>query len=280
MPTIEEFQQVVRELLKRPTQSEEQLRTLYDQNQILSQTIVGQIPPLMEATERATSQRVAGGARTWVDARGLGRPESFAGTEADWFPWNRKFENFVSVVHPAPDVALGWAMEQHSSLTTQDIETAFGSEADLNEQIEGIGAMNSEAYALLTQLTSDESFDDAIFWGRSFSPALLRSTIPRGLSSGGEQVRRYERFCDGAGQRHEVGDDIKPSALESLVSTESEKHLQLSFARLLCYLNAHEDVRLYLESHLGRSLKGASISHVPLAVTLPPVTTTRWLSIR
>lgn len=70
--------------------------------------------------------------------------------------------DFVSAVHARADVALEWPMEQRLSLTTQDIETALGFEADLDGQTEGIGAINSEVCTLLTQHTPGESCDMAM----------------------------------------------------------------------------------------------------------------------
>lgn len=92
--------------------------TLHDQNHILSQLTGKQIPALIEAMERVTSKRVGGQARTLIDARGLGWPASFAGTETHCLSWRHKFDHVVSAVHPGADVALGRAMEQPSLLTT------------------------------------------------------------------------------------------------------------------------------------------------------------------
>lgn len=183
---------MVRELMGRQSQSEEQLRTLHDQNQILSQTTVSQISALMEAMERSTSQQAAAGSRTFVDARGLGRPGSFADTEVDWLSRRRKFQNFVSV---GADVALDRAMEQPTHLTACDIECAFGSNVDFNDQIEGIGAINSEVFSLLMQPTTGESFDIVV-------------NTTRGL--GLEARRRFADRCEprvGEGSTPELAQD-------------------------------------------------------------------------
>lgn len=64
---------------------------------------------------------------------------------------------------------------------------AFGADADLTDQIEGSGAITSEVYTLLVQLTSGESFD-----------AVMNTTRGSGL----EAYRRLARRCDpGIGDR-------------------------------------------------------------------------------
>lgn len=47
--SLEELQQVVRDALNPQSLSEEQLRALHDQNQVHQQTVVSQIPALVEA---------------------------------------------------------------------------------------------------------------------------------------------------------------------------------------------------------------------------------------
>lgn len=43
-------------------------------------------------------------------------------------------------------------MEQPTSLTTVDIDAAFGAGVDPNDQIEGIGSIDSEVYTWLCDL--------------------------------------------------------------------------------------------------------------------------------
>lgn len=131
MASIEALGQCVRELQNRLPQIEDQLGAWHDQSHIVFQTTVSQITAIIEAMERARNRRFARGSRSLVDARGLDRPAPFAETEADWLSWSHKFEIFVSAATSGADLALDWAMEQPSALTTQDMETAFGSEADI-----------------------------------------------------------------------------------------------------------------------------------------------------
>lgn len=79
-------------------------------------------------------------------------------------------------------------MELPSSLMTQDIETAFGYEANLNDQFAGISASKCEAYMFFMQLTSGESFDAVVIAVRGsrclgvWPAATIPAAPPRSMS--------------------------------------------------------------------------------------------------
>eukprot|EP00974_Lingulodinium_polyedra_P081331 7877635-Lingulodinium_polyedra.AAC.1 len=72
-------------------------------------------------------------------------------------------------------------------------------------------------------------------------------------------MRRYERSRDDGGQRHTISDDIKIAALEAIVPTELERHLQLNASRFADYKAAREEVRLFVETRIGMKLKDANV---------------------
>lgn len=287
MVTIEELQKLVRDLLNRQIQSEENLRALHDQNQVLSQT---NIPALVEA-----SQQAAGRSRILVDARRLGRTTSLPGIEANRLSWSRKFENFVSAAHRGAGIALDWAMGQHTRFTSVDIDGAFGAEADLNDQICGICANQSEVCTLV-QLTIGESFDRAMNTTRGSGLEAYRRLARRYAPS----TRRAQRpALESSQSHHPIGScrtwpfGTSVGALGGASSTprevpgcrrpearggrgqhtwhwknsppfELERHLQLKSGRLSRYANAREEGMLHLGTHLGSIFKDASM-YLPVA---------------
>ena len=213
----------------------------------------------------------------------MGKPERFQAKDGEWQQWSRKFENYVAACHPGADTALEWATDQKETLSEEAIEDKFGSLAD-DDEIKRIGDIDNEVYMLLMQFMDGESFDivsnaprgrglEAFrLLARRWDPStggrrknLLRAVLQPGRASMEELsaslekwedlVRRYERSRDSHGRAAPLCDDIKQAALEALVPSELERHLQLSSGRLTSYSQTREEVRLFLETRLGHKLK-------------------------
>ena len=99
---------------------------------------------------------------------------------------------------------------------------------------------------------------------------LLRAVLQPGRSSmedlsaalerWEDLVRWYERSRDSQGDATLLSEDIKQAALEALVPTELEKHLQLNAARLPRFTDTCEEVRLFIETRLGQRVKEPKVT--------------------
>ena len=68
-------------------------------------------------------------------------------------------------------------------------------------------------------------------------------------------TRRSEARKNGNGQRETLGDDIKCTAIELLVSADLEKHLILNKSRLISYSLIKQEIEALMETMLGSTGK-------------------------
>ena len=224
-----------------------------------------------------------------VDAKGLGKPQLFNNDENKYVKWSRSVENYVIGVYgeefrPVMDWALGCDTEVTQAMRTR----AYGAEADDVDRIMDLEKKVHQVYQTLMALTEDESQDIVIgagsgngleAWrklGRRWDPvvagrkrALLKQIIsPERCKLDQligcwerweEQVRRYEKRKDEAGERLRIDQETKMSAFELLLPVDLENHLILNKKRLSTYELQKEEIDGILESRLGARIRELQI---------------------
>ena len=210
------------------------------------------------------------------DTRGIGRPSNFGSGEEKSleksFPvWQRKMQNCIISVFPAATTAV--------PITHQLVEQRFGSEADPTDQVMDLEDTMHQVFAVLMQVTEGEANDIVCNSGgmgleawrkltRRWNPLtgsrlrnLLRHVIspgrasltelPGALERWEEQVSKYRNSKNQQGQSRDIPEDILMAALESLVPTDLEVHLQMNSSRFETYDAMRAEVLTFIESRTG-----------------------------
>ena len=74
------------------------------------------------------------------------------------------------------------------------------------------------------------------------------------LESWIDSVRLYERRKDSSRNRLKLADDVKISALEDMVPTELETHMQLNSDRFTTYADMIAEITTYIEKRTGNKV--------------------------
>ena len=215
-----------------------------------------------------------------VDTRGIGRPSNFGSGEEKSleksFPvWQRKMQNYIVNVFPDLREPLEWAAMTAVPITHQLVDQRFGSEADPTNQVTDLEDKMHQAFAVLMQVTEVEANDivcnasgmELEAWRkltRRWNPLLrnlLRHVIspgrasltelPGALERWEEQVSKYRNSKDQQGWSRDIPEDILMAALESLVPTDLEVHLQMNSLRFETYDAMRAEVLAFIESRTG-----------------------------
>ena len=241
-----------------------------------------------QALEGIATSRLA--RPTLVDVKGLGKPPQFAGQPHEAFPvWSLKVQNFLAGVHHELAALLEWAAEQQDPITKEVLDRNFG-QGGLSQTATDIHQLNTQVYTVLVQLLDKEPFDMTVnareaggleAWRRivrRFDPTTaarkrnLLATIlkqPRvkldelsaALEKLDELILKYEQRKDAAGNRTELGDEIKIAIVETVVPQNVEHHLQMNKSRLTTYRQVRDEVALYVETRHSISIKERQSHH-------------------
>ena len=266
---------------------------LQNANATLQATLVGgmaTLPTLVQSVQELVRDRSS--KQGLIDTKGIGRPYTF-GDKEDKFPaWVRKTENFVigALGEPFREV-LKWAVEQDVAIAKNDWIAEFGPTLDTSRPTPVIHDLDDkvhQVYTALVSLTEDDSNDLVIGAGdgngleawrrlhRRWDPStggrkrtLLKAIIapPKCtitelagcLERWQQQVSKYERRKNDAGQREKVSEDIRMAAIEMLVPTDLENHLVLNKHRLRTFEDVYAEVTSILEARTGVKIKEPSI---------------------
>jgi len=230
-----------------------------------------------------------GGTTTLVDAKGLGRPQTFSNDQEKYLKWNRGVENYiVGIFGEEFRGVLEWALGCDAEIKEEDWQQAYGEGADDLDTIENLEHKVNQVYQALHALTEDESQDIVIgagagngleAWrklGRRWDPvvagrkrALLKQIISPDKCKledlfgcwerWEEQVRRYEKRRDDTGARLRVDQELKMTAFELLLPADLENHLILNKKRLSTYELQKEEIEGILESKIGAKIRELQI---------------------
>ena len=223
------------------------------------------------------------------DSKGLGRPSIFDGDETKFHVWSVKTKNYIVGTFPEIRRALEFAEDTEvEKITLNVVRREFGEDADEIDLIEDVYNIREQIYTVLTQLTDKEAFSITQnvesgmgfeCWhrlNRRFDPStggrkrnllsqIMKPTkqkveqLSAYLESWEDNMRRYEKRCDDAGQRVLLPDDIKMAILESIVPDDLEKHLQMNRLRVKTYVQATEEVGFYVEARTGLGLRQSDV---------------------
>ena len=237
-----------------------------------------------QVLDRWTTQQAQQPVARLVDTRRIGRPSNFGSGEEKSleksFPvWQRKMQNYIISVFPDLREPLEWAATTAVPITHQLVEQRFGSEADPTDQVMDLEDKMHQVFAVLMQVTEGEANDIVCNSGglgleawrkltRRWNPLtgsrlrnLLRHVIspgrasltelPGALERWEEQVSKYRNSKNQQGQSRDIPEDILMAALESLVPTDLEVHLQMNSSRFETYDAMRAEVLAFIESRTG-----------------------------
>jgi len=294
MNTMNEQQQQIAQMQRELVNSNTQVQRLTAENQQLySQVTTGlsSLPQLVNSMVSVVGELKERGKPSLIDAKGLGKPQVYDEKEENFPKWVRKTENYiVGVLGEGFRKVLSWAVEQEDPILHPDWDAEFGTLADEEDRVDGVDEKVNQLYTALTSLTDDDSLDIVVGAGagngleawrklhKRWDPStggrkrnLLKSIIapPRVkleelagcLERWQEQVRKYEKRRNDAGEREKVSDDVKMAALEMIVPTDLENHLVLNKYRLRSFEDAYREVVTILEARTGVRLKQPSIKY-------------------
>ena len=247
-------QQLVAQLQQQAARSQELETQVQQQGLTYGQRLAEQMERL---TTAIAGRPATGERRSLVDVKGLGKPQTFSGKEADFVTWIRKLSNFIAGVYPEARQILAAAAEATEEIRTETFEVEGVEPAKLAE-------INGQVYSCLLALTETEAFDITVGSGdgegleswrrlhRRYDPlttgrsrGLLREILAPGrarledLLGAVERLedlfRRYQSRRNTDGSRKLLDDDIKMASLESLLPEELERHCHLNRSRLSTY---------------------------------------------
>ena len=218
-----------------------------------------------------------------VDNKGLGKPDKFDGTAERFLSWKIKTSSYLASVRKDLREILVWAEDCDHAITADDIDKAFGSQADAIDQVSNIRELRRELWDALLMLTEREPFDIVLNTGecgieswrkltRRYDPstggrkrALLNAILsparskmedlPSNLEKLLNSIRLYERRKDASGNRTMLAEDIKINVIERLVPAELERHLVLNRDRFKTFEPMLSEIQSYVEHATGNKIK-------------------------
>lgn len=218
-----------------------------------------------------------------VDNKGLGKPDKFDGTAERFLSWKIKTSSYLASVRKDLREILVWAEDCDHAITADDIDKAFGSQADAIDQVSNISELRRELWDALLMLTEREPFDIVLNTGecgieswrkltRRYDPstggrkrALLNAILsparskmedlPSNLEKLLDSIRLYERRKDASGNRTMLAEDIKINVIERLVPAELERHLVLNRDRFKTFESMLSEIQSYVEHATGNKIK-------------------------
>ena len=94
-----------------------------------------------------------------VDNKGLGKPDKFDGSTEKFLSWKIKTSSYLASVGKDLREILAWAEDCDHANTADDIDKAFGNQADAIDQVLNISELRRELWDALLVLTEREPFD-------------------------------------------------------------------------------------------------------------------------
>ena len=134
----------------------EQRAQAAEQKAQLSDQVLQQLSMLPNAVAQAvaTGASSRNNARQLIDPKGLGKPPSFRGHEADFQMWVKKTGNYILSVFPEAQELMREAAE---SSIPFDVGVYYGTQGMPSNQV--CDEIDNQVYAALMALTTDEPFD-------------------------------------------------------------------------------------------------------------------------
>lgn len=212
-----------------------------------------------------------------IDKKGIGKPAVLTDKEEKFPAWVRKVKNFV---------LLEWAEEAESPLSESDWAAEFG---DISgSPVENLDYKVNQLYGALSSLTGDESNEivtnsgegngleawrrlhrrwDPSTGGRTRNllktiispPKVTLKELSGALVRWMQQIHKYEKRKDDAGNRVKVPEDVKMAAIEMMAPEDIENHLILTKYRIKTFDEMYSEVTSILEARTGVKIREPSI---------------------
>ncbi|CAK0796647.1 unnamed protein product [Prorocentrum cordatum] len=259
----------INQLMQGQRQLAVQLQNLKAENARLRQEHqdgLRQLPDLVQTLTSLVESRGQGASPGLVDNRGIGKPSGFSGDESKFREWSKKFE--------LRSQCMEISYEKPEAVTIEAVSTAFGDDSE--EPIDNIAGMR-EPFDIVSNVASNNGCD---CWRKlhkrcdpatgSRKRAILRNVLSPGqaipdelgsaLERWEELVARYERRRGRDGVRERLPEDIRMSALESLLPDDLGKHVRLNQSRFAGYNSLRAEVTQYIEQRAGNLVKDPPVT--------------------
>ena len=111
-----------------------------------------------------------------VDTKGLGKPSVYSGEAEQFLPWRHRMSSYICSVYPDLREVLEWCEESEKSISSEELNKAFGDEADAIDQVSNLAEKSSELASALQMVTQKEPFAIVINCGTNGCEAWRRLT--------------------------------------------------------------------------------------------------------
>ena len=191
--------------------------------------------------------------------------------------------SYICSIYPELREVLEWCEVREKSISSEELDRAFGTTADELDKVDGLDEKGRELASALQMVTQKEPFAIVINCGTNGYEAWRRLTkrydpatasrkrtmlktimspqkqkleaLPQAIEEWMDAVRTYEKRKDAKGNRTEIPDEIKTAALEAMLPPDLEAHVQLNQPRFATFEELLEEVTRFVEHKTGKSLK-------------------------
>lgn len=114
-----------------------------------------------------------------VDTKGLGKPSTFSGETEQFLQWRHRLTSYICSVYADLREVLEWCEERDKSISSNELDAAFGASADEIDRVDGLEEKSRELASALQMVTQKEPFAIVINCGSNGLEAWRRLTILR-----------------------------------------------------------------------------------------------------
>ena len=211
----------------------------------------------------------------FVDVKGVGKPSAFQNDESKFHEWAKKLEDHLIGVEPQLEVILDWAVETEIEIIQSMIADKRGENAHTAEQVDGCAQAVVQLKIVLAHGRRKlvdrngleawsgvhKRLDPLAGGGRRHMLRAIAAPQRAKMEDLGSALQTWEDMVDRCNKKNakvgevELADDIKCSAVESTVSENLERQLQLNARRLKKYDDVRFEIYAYFESRTGKIAK-------------------------
>jgi hypothetical protein len=111
-----------------------------------------------------------------VDTKGFGKPSQFSGEAEQFLPWRHRMASYICSIYPELREVLEWCEERETSISSDELDKAFGESADEIDKVPDLVEKERELASALQMVTQKEPFAIVINCGVGGFEAWRRLT--------------------------------------------------------------------------------------------------------
>ena len=230
-----------------------------------------------------------------VDTRGLGRPDTFKGDEAQWMEWKTKMLAYLCASNPGARTWVDWASRQTEVITKEDVELEYDDDLVRTQ----VASFDLTLYQTLVCSTSGHAFNMVHSAGGSgleavrllsrryeprtpgtkrailkailgYAPAKRIEDIERSLLSFEELLKRYDALSGAA-----LPEDLQVTIALDLCTKDLREHLEIT-TKEKSYREVREEIMSYVERKRESFSNGIKAMEVDNAESAHNLDVTWW----